>query len=93
MAKTAFNNKKTLVTSKLIELINYRSPTFGVQLCMVLKLGDFGKLIRNIWKVLKCGTEEGRKRAVGPIMRQIKKRYRAKEESIIVQKIKRRKAN
>jgi hypothetical protein len=29
-------------------------------LCVVLKLGHCGKLIRNSWKVLKCGAgEEG----------------------------------
>jgi hypothetical protein len=26
---------------------------------MVLKLGNFGKYIRNAWKVLKCGAAEG----------------------------------
>jgi hypothetical protein len=34
---------------------------------MVLKLEGFGQLIRNTWKVLKCGAGEGWKRSVGPI--------------------------
>jgi hypothetical protein len=44
-------------------------------------------------EVLKCGTGEGWRRSVGPIMRENKRRYRVKEESNIVQTIKRRKAN
>ena len=43
--------------------------------CMVLKLGRFGQQIRNIWKVLKCGAGEGRKRSVGPIVWEMKKSY------------------
>jgi hypothetical protein len=35
---------------------------------MVPRLGYFGKYNRNIWKVLKCGAGEGRKRPVGLIM-------------------------
>jgi hypothetical protein len=34
---------------------------------MVLKLGHFGKQIRNAWKVLKCGAEEKWRRSVGSI--------------------------
>jgi hypothetical protein len=29
------------------------------------KLGRFGQQIRNTWKVLKCGAEEGWRRSVG----------------------------
>jgi hypothetical protein len=36
--------------------------------CVVPKLGHFGKYIRNNWKVLKCGAGEGWRRSVGPIM-------------------------
>ena len=32
----------------------------------MLKLGHFGKYIRNTWKVLKCGGGEARRRSVGP---------------------------
>jgi hypothetical protein len=32
------------------------------------KLGYFGKHIRNIWKVLKCGATEGWRRKVGTIV-------------------------
>jgi len=41
---------------------------------MVLKLGHFGQ-IRNTWKVLKCGAEEGWRGSIGPIMSEIKKCY------------------
>jgi len=40
---------------------------------MVLKIGLFGKYIRNTWKVLKCGAGEGWKRSVGPVLRKLKK--------------------
>jgi hypothetical protein len=70
MAKTAFNKKKTLFTSKLaLKLRNkLKNAAFGTWLSMVLKLGRFGKQIRNTWKVLKCGVGEGWRRSVGPIM-------------------------
>jgi hypothetical protein len=35
-----------------------KNATFGAQLCMVLKLGHFGKQIINIRKGLKCGAGE-----------------------------------
>jgi hypothetical protein len=31
---------------------------------MVLTLGDFGKQIRNMWKVLKRGAAEGWRRSI-----------------------------
>jgi hypothetical protein len=34
---------------------------------MMLKRGHFGKWIRNIWKVLKCGAGEEWRRSVGQI--------------------------
>ena len=41
---------------------------------MVLKLGHFGKYIRNTWEVLKCEAVEGW-RSVGPIVREMRKYY------------------
>jgi len=38
---------------------------------MVLKLGHFGKEIRNAWKVLKYGAVEGWRRLIGPIARKM----------------------
>jgi hypothetical protein len=35
---------------------------------MVLKLGHFEKQIRNVWKILKCGAVEGRRRLIGQIV-------------------------
>jgi hypothetical protein len=35
---------------------------------MVLNLGRFGQLIRNTYKVLKCGAGEGWRRSVGEFM-------------------------
>jgi hypothetical protein len=35
---------------------------------MMLKLGHFGKYIRNIWNVLERGAGEGWRRSVGPIV-------------------------
>jgi hypothetical protein len=34
---------------------------------MVLKLGHFGKQIRNTWKVMKYGAGEGWRRSFGVI--------------------------
>jgi hypothetical protein len=44
------------------------NATFGAQLCTELKLGHFGKCIRNTSKVLKCGAGEEWRRSVGPIV-------------------------
>jgi hypothetical protein len=35
------------------------SATFGVQLGMMLKLGHFGKSIKNTWKVMEYGFAGG----------------------------------
>jgi hypothetical protein len=35
---------------------------------MIIRLGHFGKEIRNTWKVLKCSAEEGWIRSVGLIV-------------------------
>ena len=40
----------------------------------MLKLGHFGKQIRNTWKILKCGPGGGW-RPVGPIMLEMKEYY------------------
>jgi hypothetical protein len=42
--------------------------TFGAQLCVALKRGNFGKQIRNTLKILICDAGEGRRRSVGMIM-------------------------
>jgi hypothetical protein len=34
---------------------------------MALKLGHFGKFIKNIWKFLKCGGGNGWKISIRPI--------------------------
>jgi hypothetical protein len=70
MAKDAFNKNRPLFTSKMDSELMKKllHATFGAQLYMVLKLRRFGQLIRNIWKVLKCGAGEGWTRSVGPIM-------------------------
>ena len=34
----------------------------------MLKLGHFGKQIRNIWEVIKCDAGEGWRRSVGQIV-------------------------
>jgi hypothetical protein len=41
---------------------------FGAQLCMVQKLGRFGKHIRNTLKVLEYGAGEGWRRPYGLIV-------------------------
>jgi hypothetical protein len=48
---------------------------------VVLKLGYFGKYIKNTLKVLKCGAEEGWRRSVGLIVWTIKyyKKSKGKE--------------
>jgi hypothetical protein len=35
---------------------------------MVLKVGHFGKYVRNAWKVLKCGAVEGGRRSFRPVV-------------------------
>jgi len=39
---------------------------------MVLRLGHFGKYIRNTLKVLTCGAVEGWRRSVRPIVWEMK---------------------
>ena len=69
MTKEAFNKKKVLFTRKNgLKFKEETSGTFGAQLCMVLKIGHFGKQIRNIRKVLKCGSGEGWRRSVGTMV-------------------------
>ena len=45
-----------------------------------------------MWKILKRGTGEGRRRLIGPILRAMKY-YVVKEEANVLHTIKRRKAN
>jgi hypothetical protein len=50
MAKTVFNKKKALFTSKMdlhVRKKLVKCYTWGIALCMVLKLGHLGKYIRN----------------------------------------------
>ena len=50
--------------------INLRPCNFlyTIIIIIMLKLGRFGKQIRNTWKVLKCGAGEGWRRSVGSFM-------------------------
>jgi hypothetical protein len=64
---SGFNRKKTLFTSKLDLNLGKKLVNCYVLKCMMLKLGHFGKWIRNTWNVLKCGGE-GLKGSVGPIV-------------------------
>jgi hypothetical protein len=41
---------------------------FGAELCMVQKIGRFGKQIRNILEVLEYGAGEGWRRPYGLIV-------------------------
>jgi len=70
MAKAAFNEKKTLFTSKLD--LNLRKKLVK---CYTWSMALYGaetwrlrQQITNTWRVLKCGAGEGWKRSVGPIM-------------------------
>jgi hypothetical protein len=70
MAKAAFNKKRALFTSTLDlklrkKLVKYYIWSIALS---VLKLGRFGQLIRNTWRVLKCGAGEGWQNSVAPIM-------------------------
>jgi hypothetical protein len=47
---------------------------------MVFIFEHFEKSIRNTWKVLKCDAEKGGTRSDGPIVWEMKKGYRDKEE-------------
>ena len=61
---------------------------------MLLKIGHFGKQIRKTWKVLKCGTGEGRRRSSWTDrVRNEEVLHRIKEERNILHTVKRRKAN
>jgi hypothetical protein len=69
MAKAAFNNKKNLFTSKLD--LNLRKKLVK---CYIWSTALYGaetwtlrKVIRSIWKVLKCCAVEEWRRSVGPI--------------------------
>jgi len=44
--------------------------------CVVLEAGQFGKQVRNIFKVLKYGTGEGWRRQFGLIASKINKYYK-----------------
>jgi hypothetical protein len=63
MAKAAFSKEKFLFTSKETSKV----PHFEAQLFVALKLGQFGKQIKDTRRVLKCDAGEGCKSA-GPIV-------------------------
>jgi len=60
---------------------------------MVVKPGRFGKDIRNTWKRFIRGAGEWWRKSVGPIVREMKKYYRVKEERNTLHTIYRRKTN
>ena len=70
MAKTAFNKKRAPFTctldlelrKKLVKRYIWSTALYGAETGMVRAV------IRNSWKVLKCGAGEGWRRSVGPIM-------------------------
>jgi len=69
--KQKWKKKKTFFAWKLN--LNLRTKLlkryiFSTASFIVLKVGYFGKQVRNSWKVLKCGAGEGRRRSVGPIV-------------------------
>ena len=56
---------------------------------MGLKLGYFGKKIRNVWKVLKRGAAERWRRSVGPTLRKkVLQRVKGGEEYRTYSKVK-----
>jgi hypothetical protein len=62
----------------------------------VLELGQFGKYIRNTWKVLKCGAgKHGRMEKISwtDCVRNEEMLHRVKEERNIIHTIKIRKGN
>jgi hypothetical protein len=70
MAKSAFNNKKTLFTSKLD--LNLRKKLVK---CYIWSTALYGaekwalrKVDQKFWRVLKCGAGEEWRRSVGPIV-------------------------
>jgi hypothetical protein len=52
-------SKKTFSLAFMEKKKNSWSATFEAFYCMVLKLWNFGKSIRNTWKVLKYDSGEG----------------------------------
>ena len=71
VAKAAFNRKRALFTSildlelrkKLVNCYLWSIDLYGAETWMLRALDQ-----KNTWKVLTCGTGEGWKRSVGPIM-------------------------
>jgi hypothetical protein len=70
MTKAAFNKKRALFTSmldlilrkKLVKCYSSSRALYGAETWTI------HAVIRNTWKVLKCGAGEGRRRSDGPIM-------------------------
>jgi hypothetical protein len=70
MEKAAFNKEKNLFTSRLD--LNLRKKPVKCYIWSIALCGagtwTLEILIRNIWKVLKCGAGEEWRRSVGPIV-------------------------
>jgi uncharacterized lipoprotein NlpE involved in copper resistance len=77
VAKVTFNKQKTLFTSKLELNLRKKSEMLHMQHSFIWcgNLETSEKQIRNIWKVLKCGSREGWRRSVGSIVGEMKKYY------------------
>jgi hypothetical protein len=63
------------LTVQISSLTNIRNST--IIFLEWIKLGHFGKYIRNNWKVVNCGAGEGWRRSVGPILWEMKKYYKS----------------
>jgi hypothetical protein len=53
------HSTKTKQINKIELYLRKKLVKSGAQLCVVLKLGNFGQHIRNTWEVLECGAGEG----------------------------------
>ena len=71
MALMAQDSIGTQITS-IKQLV---TAIFGAQFHTLLKIEHFRKWMRNTWKVLKCGAEEGWRISVGLIKRKMKMYY------------------
>jgi hypothetical protein len=88
MAKAKFNKKRALFTSKmdldlrkkLVKCYIWVIAVYGAE------NGTLRAVIRNTWKVLKCGAGEGWRRPVEVLLR-------VKEQKNILHEISKRKAN
>jgi len=68
MAKAAFNKKRTLFTSTLDLELRKKLVKCYIWSIAGAETWTLRAVIRNTWKVLKCGAGGGWKRSVGLIM-------------------------